>query len=107
MNNGDNVVPIAAAAAAKARRKVINHFFVWHATSADQAIEYSPPTPLERREFDQMLKRGEIRVAAPGLYWIDLAARRAADERRRRKLVPVVVAGLLAIAATLLLFYQG
>jgi hypothetical protein len=107
MNTAENVVPIEAAAAARARRRVINHFYVWHATSPDEAIEYSPPTPVEQRQFDRMIKNGVIRIAQPGLYWIDLAARDAAEGRRRRKLVPIVIAICLAIAATLLLFYKG
>lgn len=105
MNVATNVVPIIAAAAARARRKVLNHFFLWHATSPDQAIEYTPPTMLEHRQFDRMVKSGVIRTAAPGLYWVDLAANEAADERRRKKLVPIVIAVCLAIAATLILFY--
>ena len=106
MNTGGNVVPIVAAAAARARRRVINHFCVWHAISPEEAIEYSPPSLLEQRQFDRMLKGGVIKAAQPGLYWIDLAASEAADARRRRKLVPVVIAACLAIAATLLLFYR-
>jgi hypothetical protein len=107
MDTAGNVVPIQAAAAARARRRVINHFYVWRAISPEEAIEYRPPTPMEQRQFDRMVKSGVIRVAQPGLYWIDLAARDAAEGRRRRKLVPIVIAVCLAIAATLLLFYKG
>lgn len=106
MNTGGNVVPIVAAAAARARRRVINHFCVWHAVSPDQAIEYSPPSLIEQRQFDRMLKGGVIKAAQPGLYWVDLAASEAADERRRRKLVPLVIGACVAIAVALMLLYR-
>ncbi|MBO9624057.1 MAG: hypothetical protein J7500_15220 [Sphingomonas sp.] len=106
MTTGGNVVPIAAAAAARARRRVINHFCVWHATSPQDAIEYSPPSLIEQRQFDRLLKAGVIKAALPGLYWVDLAAREAADERRRRKLVPLVIGASVAIAVALLLLYR-
>ena len=99
------VVPIADAMRARTRRRILNHFCMWHAISPQEAIEYNPPSPAEHREFDRLRRGGVIRTAQPGLFWADLAAHEAADERRRHKLVPVVIAASLAAAATIVLFY--
>jgi hypothetical protein len=101
------VASIAVAAAARARQRVVNHFCVLHAIGPGDAIEYLPGSPLERRQFDLMRARGIIREAAPGHYWIDLAAHDAAVERRRRRLVPIVIAICVFVAWVLLLFYRG
>lgn len=102
--------PVEAAvvqAASFARHKVRAHFLALHAVEPNDAIEYAPPSPAERREFDRLERMGVIRRAAPGHYWLDLARLDAAQEARRRKWVPLTLLFAVTAAFVAMLFYQG
>lgn len=100
----NNVVPIALA---RARQKVVNHFCALHAIAPEDAIEFVPQTPLERRQFDMMLSAGVIRQREPGAYWIDLSRHDAATERRRKRVIPFVLAATLILVWIVMLYYRG
>ena len=96
-------IPIIAALVTRARRRIAAHFFVHHATSAQDAVPFVPERPIARRQFERMQARGIVREAGRGRYWLDTAAYQANIERRRSILVPVVI----ALAVLLLFFYRG
>src|SRR6188768_4331951 len=100
--------PTIAAMIVRARRKIAAYFFVEHAVSAEEAVAYVPQRPIERREFARMQKRGVIRDAGGGKYWLDTAAYQADSDRRRRILVPVVIVLVVVAAVALMLAgYRG
>ncbi|TKD51763.1 hypothetical protein [Sphingomonas baiyangensis] len=96
-----------ARAVSLARHKVRAHFLALHAIEPGDAIEYAPPSPTERREFEKLARDGIIRAAAPGNYWLDLSRLDAAIERRRRKWVPLTLLAALTTAFVAILSYQG
>ncbi|WP_404334236.1 hypothetical protein AB2M62_12705 [Sphingomonas sp. MMS12-HWE2-04] len=101
------VPSIVAGLVVRARRRIAAHFFVHHATSADDAVAYVPQSPIETRQFARMQSKGVVREAAAGRYWLDTAAFQAESDARRRRLVPIVIA-LCVLAAVLVTFaYQG
>ena len=99
--------PAIAAMIVRARRRIAAYFFVEHAVSAEEAVAYVPQRPIERREFERMRKRGVIRDAGGGKYWLDTAAYQADAERRGRALVPVVIVLAIAAALALTFAYRG
>jgi hypothetical protein len=101
------VPSIVAGLVMRARRKIASHFFVHHATDADEAVVYVPQSPIEQRQFERMQRKGVIREAGAGRYWIDTAAYQADIDARRRKLVPIILLLILIAAAIPLFFYKG
>jgi hypothetical protein len=99
--------PVIAAVIARARRKIISHFFAMHAVSAADAVAYKPGRPIEARQFERMRAKGIVREAAPGTYWVDVAAYDADKERRRRILVPILIAVVVMFAMAITLAYKG
>jgi hypothetical protein len=97
--------PVLVAAIMRARRKIADHFFFHRAVTAEDAVAFVPERQIMRRQFDHMRSKGLIREAAPGRYWIDVAAYRADGEARRRRLVPIVIVLALIAAAIPLFFY--
>ena len=97
--------PAIAAMIMRARRKIASHFFVHHATSAEDAVAFVPQRPIMRQQFEKMQARGVVREAGAGKYWIDTAAYQAEIDRRRRIFVPVVIA--LAVAAAVVIVLVG
>ncbi|RYY28990.1 MAG: hypothetical protein EOP62_01345 [Sphingomonadales bacterium] len=97
--------PAIAAMIVRARRKIAGHFFVHHATSADDAVAFVPQRAIMRRQFEKMQARGVIRDAGGGKYWLDTAAYQADIDRRRRKLIPIVI--LLCVAAAVVIMLLG
>lgn len=97
--------PAIAAMVMRARRKIAGHFFVHHATAAEDAVAFVPQRPIMRRQFEQMQARGVIRDAGGGKYWLDTAAYQAESDRRRRRLVPIVI--LLCVAAAAVIMWAG
>jgi hypothetical protein len=102
-----SVAPIIAAVVARARRRIVAHFYVHHAISAEEAVPYVPAKGVVHRQFDEMLAKGILHEAAPGRFWIDQAAYKADLERRRRMVIPLIVVVLLILAAIPLFFYQN
>ena len=107
MNVGTSVAPIAAAAVARARRRIVAHFYVHHAISAEEAVAYVPAKGMGQRQFEEMLARGILHQAAPGRFWIDQAAYQADLERRRRMVIPLIIVVLLILAAIPLCFFES
>jgi hypothetical protein len=101
------VAPIAAAAVARARRRIVAHFYIHHAVSAQDAVTYVPEGGMGRCQFEEMLAKGILHEAAAGTFWIDQAAYKADLERRRRMVIPLIVAVLLILAAIPLFFYDN
>ena len=89
-----------AAAAARARRRVISHFLSRNAVSAADAVPFTPERRMETRFFDRMRDNGVI-VAAPGgdRYWIDVVKLDAFQTSRRKRVGFGIAAALAAIAA--------
>jgi len=100
------VVPISAAAAARARRRIADHFFALQAFEPDKAIEFAPQTPDELRQFDQLRADGVIRQQVPGHYWFDLDVHQAAKKRRGRRILPIIATVLLVLVWAWALFYR-
>lgn len=101
------VPSIVGGLVARARRKIASHFFVHHATSAEDAVAYVPQSPVETRQFERMCDKGVIRETGAGRYWIDTAAYQAELDARRRRLIPIVLLLVLIAAAIPLFFYKG
>ena len=101
------VPSIVAGLVMRARRRIASHFFVHHATDAEDAVAYLPQSAIERRQFERMQHKGVIREASAGRYWIDIAAYQAEIDARRRVLVPIVIVLSVVIAGLILLAYRG
>jgi len=89
---------IAAAAIAKARREVREHFEQRDATAPGRAIAYDPPGRLHRQQFDAFVGRGIILPATDGTYWLNQDAARAEEERQRAAALVVLKVVLIAFA---------
>lgn len=93
-----------AAAVARARREIREHFEEAGAFDPASAIGYDPPDHIHERQFELFVGRGVLRPVGDGRYWIDQEAERIEDERRRDaaklafKLVIIAVA--LTVAGT-------
>lgn len=103
MTGERKVVPISAA---RARRRIADHFYGLQAFEPSNAIEFAPQTPDERREFEQLRADGVIRQQVPGHYWFDLDVHQAAKKRRRRPILPMIAAGLLVLVWAMALYYR-
>lgn len=100
--------PAIAAMILRARRKIAGHFFVHHATSAEDAVAFVPQRPIMRSQFAKMQARGIVREASAGTYWIDTVAYQKDNDRRRAIMVPVVLVLAVGIAVALVWFgYRG
>jgi hypothetical protein len=84
----------AAAAIAHARREIQHHFFSHDAVRPDRAVAFEPERMIEQRQFERMRRRGIIREAGPGLYWLDVVAY---DIDLRRRFMRVRIALLIII----------
>src|SRR5690606_35212171 len=100
---GGRMIPLAVS---RTRRPVVGHFCALHALGAADAVRYDPPTPQDRRTFDDLRVRGIVHEAIARHYWIDLVALKADEDARRARLVWPVI-GLSLLAAALLLLYRG
>jgi hypothetical protein len=101
------VPSIVAGLVMRARRKIAAHFFVHHATSAEDAVAYVPQSHIEQRQFARMQSKSVIREAGAGRYWIDTAAYQAELDARRRRLVPIVIVLCLVVAGLIMLGYRS
>ena len=95
---------IAAGSSDLAHYRVQRHFADHRAVTPNDATEYAPPRPAERKAFDQLRASGVIREAQPAYYWFDLD-RMGQDRRRKRNpktLIAIALAVVLACIAILL-----
>jgi hypothetical protein len=93
---------IIAAAVAKARREVRQHFEDSDAFDAARAVTYDPPDGMHRRQFKRLVDRNIVRKDETGRYWIDRVALRREQERQK-----AAVWMALAIIAIFLLSATG
>jgi hypothetical protein len=87
-----------AAAAARARRRVIGHFMSRGAVSADKAVSFTPHWRMETRFFERMCDNGIIVAASDDSWYIDVA-KLEVYQRSRRKRMRIVLAGLATALA--------
>ncbi|WP_423601779.1 hypothetical protein [Sphingomonas sp. MS122] len=70
------------------------------------AIEYAPPSPVERKAFEQLRAAGVIREAQPACYWFDLD-RMGREPRRRDPKTYVAIALAVVLACLAYMLYRG
>ena len=87
-----------AAAAARARRRVVSHFMAKNAVSADNAVPFTAGRRLEQKFFDRLRNQGVILPGKNGGYYID-APKLDAYQSSRRKRVGYALATMVAAAA--------
>ncbi|HXS50376.1 MAG TPA: hypothetical protein VN713_09640 [Sphingomicrobium sp.] len=92
----------AAAAVARARRDVQHHFFSLDAVRPDRAVDFDPPTRLQRRQFERMRDRGIIHDTGEGRYWLDVVAYDVDLRARHRRVKTALIILLIILAAMLL-----
>jgi hypothetical protein len=100
---------IIAAAVARARREVRQHFEQREAFDRARAIAYDPPDRMHRRQFARLVDRGILREARSGFYWMDRAAvRREAERQKANAWKALVIVVILVLSATgfILLFVR-
>ena len=107
---GASLLPIVAAAAARAEREFVEHFRAAGATAPERSVALPDSGPMGgRRQVERCVRAGVLRPG-PGGYWFDEDAleRRTATLQRRALLVAAVVAlALVALAAGALLGRGG
>lgn len=102
-----NVPDAIVAAAATAKYRVQAHFMALHAIAPGDAIEYLPPGPKERKEFDRLRRAEVIRQTMPAYYWLDMTRLDADERKRERRKGPIAVAAAITLACIVMLFYEG
>jgi hypothetical protein len=93
----------AAALVARARREIQHHFFSNDAVRPDRSVPFDPTNGFERRQFDRMVRRGIVREAAPGSYWLDVVAYDV-DLRARHRRVKIALLIVIFLLVVVLLF---
>jgi hypothetical protein len=73
---------VIAAAVARARREIREHFEEAEAFDPGRAVAYEAPDRIHRRQFDLLVGRGILRQTGDGRYWMDREALRLEQERR-------------------------
>lgn len=102
-----NVPEAIAAAASMAKYRVQAHFMALHAITPNDAIEYLPPGPKERKEFDRLREAEVIRQSMPAYYWLDMTRLDADERKRERRKGPIAIVAAIVLAAFVLTFYEG
>ena len=98
-------VGAVAAARARARREVLEHFRLAGATRPESAVDLPEVRLIGERQIERWEERGVLRAAAGGGYWLDEAAY-AVDEAARRRRKGIVLAVVFAVLAAGVLFTQ-
>lgn len=70
------------------------------------AIPYRPSGRVERWLFARLRRRGAVVEAAPGRFYLHVAAYQARRDALERRAVPIGL-GALVLAALMLLLYRG
>ena len=96
---------VIAAAVARARRQVEEHFSEAGAFDPVHAIGYEPPDHLHERQFEILVGRGILRETGDSRYWIDRAAMQLENQRRMAALRIVFVLVIAGIAAAFALSF--
>jgi hypothetical protein len=90
-----------AAAVARARREILEHFEDSGAFDLGNAVSYEPPDHIHERQFELLVGRGILQPVGDGRYWIDREAERLEDERRRSAAMLLFKLVLIAVALSL------
>lgn len=98
---------IIGAAAARSRRRIAEHFLIHDAVSSDATVDYIPESGFERNQFSWMLRKGLLREARPGAYWLDAPAWAIFQETQRQTIALLLGVIFVAIAAVTLLGYRS
>jgi hypothetical protein len=93
----------AAAAVARARREIQHHFFRNDAVRPDRAVDFEPPSRLQRRQFERMRERGIIHEDKRGRYWLDVVAYDVDLTGRYHRVKIALAFALLAMAIAVLI----
>src|SRR3569833_599327 len=93
--------PAIAAAAVRARKRVLGAFRNAGATSSERAIGFQPQRRMEERYFDALVDCGGIVGTDKGTFWLD-EAKVAQHTARRRKRAAMILGGVLAATAAVL-----
>jgi hypothetical protein len=88
----------AAAAVARARRRVISHFMQHNAVSAASAVRWVPDRRLQRRVLASCVRRGILVETARDTYFLDVPAYDR-WHRARHKRVAILMVSIAVIAA--------
>lgn len=88
-----------AAAVARARREVLEHFRVAGATRPEAAVGLPDMRRLGRRQVERWERNGVLREAAGGGYWLDEAAYAVDQAARRRRAMVALIVVLVLLAA--------
>lgn len=92
---------VIAAAAARARREISEHFEKNNAYEPGDAVPFEPSGPMQRGQWDSLVGRGIVRSTGDGRYWLDREAQRLDDERRRAAAI-LILKIVLAVTAVLI-----
>ena len=92
---------VVAAAVARARREVREHFENAGAFNPESAVVYEPPSHLHERQFELLVGQGILKETGAGRFWIDREAVELEAQRRMRalKVLLVIILVGLVIAA--------
>ena len=85
-----NIAPMSAAAAARARRRLVSHFRAAAACSPSAAVAYAPKRRLERKYFQHLLSFGAVKSSADGHFYLDEALLAKHDSRRRKRALAMI-----------------
>ena len=89
---------IIAAAVARARRDIREHFEKADAFDPAHAVSYEAPNSMHKRQFDHLLGRGILCATGDGRYWIDRDALRLEEERRAeaaKLIIKIIIIGVV------------
>jgi hypothetical protein len=92
----------APAAVARARREIQHHFFRNDAVRPDRAVDFDPPSRLQRRQFERMRERGII-CENKGRYWLDVVAYDVDLTSRYHRVKIALACALFVLAIALLI----
>lgn len=87
-----------AAAVARARREIREHFEGAGAFDPEHAIAYEPTDHIHERQFELLVGRGILRPVGDGRYWIDREAEEMEEQRQRTAAVAMFKVLLAAVA---------
>jgi hypothetical protein len=93
---------IIAAAVARARREIGEHFAEHEAYSPSRAVTYEPRSRIHQRQFEILVGRGVLKQTADGRYWLDRDAFRLEEERRRAAAIMMLKIVLIGVALAIL-----
>jgi hypothetical protein len=95
-----SAAPVAAAAV-RARKRVLGAFRDAGATTSERAIGFQPQRRMEEKYFDSLVGFGAIVATDKGTFWLD-EAKAAQHTARRRKRAAIIMGSVLAAGAAVI-----